>query len=133
MPTGSRSSIFDQLWSINSIWRFHFYLKYKENVRPLISFAKNPTHPHTHLVKGPQISQTNRWNNSFQNMYIMNRQQLTVWPGKSIFCQKNTSFSPILVDTNLSYLTLEGPGRQTVDTRSTFGVALKSLGCNASN
>ena len=32
------------------------------------------------------------------------------------FVQKNTSFSPILVDTNLSYLTLEGPGRQTVDT-----------------
>ena len=48
------------------------------------------------------------------------------WPfgQENQLCAKNTSFSPILVDTNLSYLTLEGPGRQTVDTRSTSGVAL---------
>ena len=45
----------------------------------------------------------------------------------------NTSFLPILVDKNLSYLTLEGPGHQTVDTRSTSGVPLKTLGYNASN
>ena len=44
---------------------------------------------------------------------------------------KNTSFSPILVDTNLSYLTLNGPERQTVDTRSTAGVPMKTLGYNA--
>ena len=81
-------------------------------------------------VEGPQIY---RWNNSLQNMNGMNRQQLTVWPGKSILCNKNTSFSPILVDTNLSYLTLEGLGRQTVETRSTSGVVLKTLGYNASN
>ena len=40
-------------------------------------------------VKGPQICQIIRWNNSFQNMYGMNRQQLTVWPGKSIFAKKS--------------------------------------------
>ena len=89
--------------------------------------TKNRTDHRMH-VEGPQICQINRWNNSFQNMYGMNRQQLTVWPGKSILCQKNTSFSPILVDTNLSYLTLERPGRQTVDTRSTSGVPLKTFG-----
>ena len=35
--------------------------------------------------------------------------------------------------TNLGYVTLERPGRQTVDTRSTSGVPLKSLGYNGSN
>ena len=58
--------------------------------------------------------------NSFQTTYGMNMQQLTIWPGKSILCKKN-------LDTNLGYLTLEGPGRQTVDTRSTSGLALKTL------
>ena len=58
-------------------------------------------------VEGPQICQIN---NSFQNMYGMKRQQLTVWQGKLILCKKkNTTFSPILVDI---YLTLEGPGRK---------------------
>ena len=71
--------------------------------------TKNRTDHRMH-VEGPQICQINRWNNSFQNMYGMNRQQLTVWPGKSIFEPKNTSLSPTLVDTNLSYLTLEAPG-----------------------
>ena len=49
------------------------------------------------------------------------------------FVQKHTSKLAILVDTNLGYLTLEGPGRQTVDTTSTSGVLLKTLGYNASN
>ena len=44
-------------------------------------------------IEGPQISQINRWNNSFQNMYDMNRQQLTVWPGKSILCKKHLIFA----------------------------------------
>ena len=43
------------------------------------------------------------------------RQKLTVWPGKSISCKKHLKIG-YLVDTNLDYLTLEGPGRQTVDT-----------------
>ena len=47
--------------------------------------------------------------------------------------QNNTPFSPILVDTNLSYMTLEGHGRQTVDTRSISGVTLKTLGYSATN
>ena len=34
------------------------------------------------------------------------------------------------MDTNLSYVTLEGPGPQMVDTRSTSLVALKTLGYN---
>ena len=49
------------------------------------------------------------------------------------FVQKNTSKTAIFVCTNLSYLTLEGPGRQTIDTRFTSGVAPKTLGYNASN
>ena len=39
-------------------------------------------------IEDPKICQINRWNNSYQNMYGMNRQQLTVWPGKLILCQK---------------------------------------------
>ena len=46
---------------------------------------------------------------------------------------KQISKTAVLVDTKLGYLTLEGPGRQTVDTRSTSGVAPKTLGYNASN
>ena len=33
-----------------------------------------------------------------------------------------------MVDTNLGYLTLGGPGRQTVDITSTKGVPLKTWG-----
>ena len=43
-------------------------------------------------VEGPQICQNTRWNNSFQNMYGMNRQQLTVRPGKSTLCKKTPYF-----------------------------------------
>ena len=65
-------------------------------------------------------------------MYGMNGQQSIVWAGKLILC-KNISKTAIFVCTNLSYLTLEEPGRQTVDARSTSGLALKTLGYNASN
>ena len=43
-------------------------------------------------VEGIQMCQINRWNNSFQNMYGMKRQQLIVWPGKSILCKKTPHF-----------------------------------------
>ena len=46
---------------------------------------------HRMQVAGTQIYQVNRQINGFQNMYSMNRQTLTVWPGKSILCKKNTS------------------------------------------
>ena len=49
------------------------------------------------------------------------------------YAKKSASFSAILVDTNLSYLTLEEPGRQTFDTRSTSGVPLETLGYDGSN
>ena len=39
-------------------------------------------------VDGTQICQINRWNNSFQNMYSMNRQKWTVWLRKLILCKK---------------------------------------------
>ena len=42
--------------------------------------------------------------------------------------QKHTSKLPFLVDTNLGYLTLEGPGRQTGDTKSTSGLPLETWG-----
>ena len=38
-------------------------------------------------ISAKYICQINCWNNIFQNMYGMNRQKLTVWPGKSIFCK----------------------------------------------
>ena len=44
------------------------------------------------LKKDLIIAKINCWNNSFQNMYGMNRQQLTVWSGKSILCQKTPHF-----------------------------------------
>ena len=65
-------------------------------------------------------------------MYGMLQATIDHFARKIDFVQRNTPFLPILVDTNLSYLTLEGPGRQTVDTKRS-GVALKSLGYNASN
>ena len=60
---------------------------------------------------------------AFRTCMACYRQMLTVWPGKSILCKKH-----FLVGTNLGYLTLEGPGRQTVDTKITSGVPLKTLG-----
>ena len=62
--------------------------------------------------------------NSLQNMCDMLQAKIDRLARKIL--KRNTSKSPILVDTNLSYLTLEGPGRQTVDTRSTSGLPLKS-------
>ena len=53
--------------------------------------------------------------------------------GKIDFVQKNTSKTAIFVCKNLSYLTLEDPGCQIVDTRSISWVALKTLGYNPSN
>ena len=41
LPLGSKSSIFDQIWSIYLIWRFHFYLKYKEKRAALDIFCKD--------------------------------------------------------------------------------------------
>ena len=66
-------------------------------------------------------------------MYGMLKATIDRLARKINFVQKNTSKTAIFVCTNLSYLTLEGPGRQTVDTRSTSGVSLKTLGYNASN
>ena len=44
---------------------------------------------HRMHIMGIQICQINGWNNSFQNMYSMNRQKSTVWPVKSILCKKH--------------------------------------------
>ena len=83
---------------------------------------------HRMLVAGPQICQINRWKNSFQSIYGILKAKIDCLTRKIYFVQKNASKSPFLVDTNLSYLTLEGPGRQTFDTRSTSGMALKDFG-----
>ena len=61
------------------------------------------------------------------------RQQLTVWPGKSILCKRNTLISAILVNMNLGYPTLEGPGRQMVVTSSTSGHPWKLWGITVQN
>ena len=58
-------------------------------IRPVQSknVTKNRTEHRMH-VEGIQICQINGWNNSFQNMCSINRQKLSVWPGKSILCKK---------------------------------------------
>ena len=45
-------------------------------------------------------------------------------PSPYRFLQQNTLKLAIFVYTNLGYLTLEGPGHETVDTRSTSGLPL---------
>ena len=50
------------------------------------------------------------------------RQILTVWPGNLA----------IFVCTNLGYQTLEGPGRETVDIRSTSDLPVKTWGYDSS-
>ena len=49
--------------------------------------TQNRTDHRMHIM-GIQICQINGWNNSFQNMCSINRQKLSVWPGKSILCKK---------------------------------------------
>ena len=68
-----------------------------------------------------------------QNMYDMLWAKLTVWPGKLILSKKNHLKSPKIMDNFSDRLTLEDAGGQTGNTRSTFGVPLKSLGYNCSN
>ena len=46
LPLGSKSSIFDKIWPIYLIWRFHFYLKYKEK-RAAIDLLHKECHPPT--------------------------------------------------------------------------------------
>ena len=73
---------------------------------------KNRTDHRMH-VGGIQICQITGWNKSFQNMYSMNRQKLTIRPGKSILCKKNTSKAAFFVCTNLNYWKLWGITLQT--------------------
>jgi len=84
-------------------------------------------------VEGAQIYQVDRQTNSFQNMYDMLEAKVDCLARKIDSLQKNTLKTIIFVCTNLGYLTLEGPGRQTVDTRSASGVALKTWGYGGSN
>ena len=58
------------------IYTTRLYLILIQNV------TKNRTDHRMHVEEGAQMCQINRWNNSFQNMDGMNRQQLTVWPRK---------------------------------------------------
>ena len=60
----------------------------------------------------------NRPINSFQNICDMPKAKIDSLARK-IDSLKKTSKSPIFVCTNQGYLTLEGPGRQTVDLRPT--------------
>ena len=62
---------------------------------------------------------------------ILSGQKLTVKQENS-FVKKKIKW-PFYRCENMDYLTLEGPGRQTVDSRSTSGVPLKSLGHDGSN
>ena len=62
---------------------------------------------HRMHVAGPQICQSNRWNNSFQNMYDMLQATIDRFARKIDFVQKSTSKSAILMDRNLGNLTVE--------------------------
>ena len=84
--------------------------------------TKNLTGHKMHEV-GPQISQINPYNNVNMQIYRLARKIRLVKKSKN----------DLFLDTNLGFLTLEGPGHQTVDTRSTSGVPLKTLGHNGSN
>ena len=95
-------------------------------ILPVDKVTKNLTGHRMH-VAGPQNAKLTAGTIAFRICMVCYRQQLTAWPGKSIL-QKKTTIMAILVCTNLSYLTLERPGRQTVDTKSTFGVPPKTWG-----
>ena len=77
------------------IWR-HMILNSKTRfqlILPVDSHVTENLTGHRMHAAGTQICQINHWNNSFQNMYGMNRQQLTVWPGKLIFPAKRSIFA----------------------------------------
>ena len=82
------------------------------------------------INEGSQIYQIKH--QTFRICMACYRQKLTVWPGKSILCKK-TPHNGYLVDTILGYLTLEGSGRQKVDTRSTSVLPLNTWGYDGSN
>ena len=56
LPLGSKSSIFDQIWSIYLIWRFHFHLIYIEKRAAFHLLCKDTTHPHPHHP--PKVDKT---------------------------------------------------------------------------
>ena len=88
------SRLYQRSLTINSSLEEHRQMTRSQlilSVQSQKNVTKNRTDHRKH-VEGPQICQINRWNKSFQNMYGMNRQQLTVWPGKSILCQKTPHF-----------------------------------------
>ena len=84
------SRLYQRSLTINSSLEEHRQMTRSQlilSVQSQKNVTKNRTDHRKH-VEGPQICQINRWNKIFQNMYSLNRQQLTVWPGKSILCQK---------------------------------------------
>ena len=91
-------------------------------------------------IAGPKIYQMKRHINSiytikdiFQNMCDMIGKNWLFGRENRFFARKKKSKLLTLVDTNLGYLTLEGPGRQTVDARSTLGLPLKIWGYESYN
>ena len=84
------SRLYQRSLTINSSLEEHRQMTRSQlilSVQSQKNVTNNRTNHRKH-VEGPQICQINRWNKSFQNMYGMNRQQLTVWPEKLILCQK---------------------------------------------
>ena len=88
---------------------------------------------HRMHIDGPQMYQMNRQIDSFQNMSDMLWAKIdSLARTINSLQRKSITKSPILVCMNLGYPTLEGPGQQTVDTRSTSGLPLKTWGYNGS-
>ena len=66
-------------------------------------------------------------------MYGILKAKVDHLAGKTYFVKKKHLKTPKIMDYFSYRLTLEGAGGQTGDTRSTFGVPLKSLGYKGSN
>ena len=83
-----------------------------------------------------QLGRKSEQETSNQMMHIDIRQsrrnylRLIRWPGPTIYHQGCSHFEEYIIS---DVLTLKGAGRQTIDTRSTFGEPLKSLGYNGLN
>ena len=84
-------------------------------------------------VEGPMIYQMIRQTTSFRNMCDTLGAKIDRLARKIDFTQKKHLKTDIFACTNLGHPTFEGPGRLTVDTRSTSGLPLKTLGKDGSN
>ena len=89
---------------------------------PIVHCVSKNLTPRRILKKCFLIAKINHWNNSFPRVCMTcYSQKMTVWPGKLILSKKK----PKIIDNFSDWLSLEGSGGQTDETRLTFRVPLK--------